>query len=118
MISTLCSTTFACLVRGQSTPPQQRKDFNFRRCFLFSFPSRRKKNLRTRVLPTLLFSFHSRILGFGVIRTPSVEAGFRRVDRRFFVPRVSLHTYVPSYLPTHMDTIITPTYLLCTIPRS
>lgn len=28
------------------------------------------------------------ISGFGVISTPTLEQGFRNVDRRFFVPRV------------------------------
>jgi hypothetical protein len=31
-----------------------------------------------------------RFTGFGVIHTPAVEEGFRAVDRRFFVPRVSV----------------------------
>ena len=38
-------------------------------------------------LPVLTYA--ACLLGFGVISTSTLEQGFRNVDRRFFVPRVS-----------------------------
>jgi hypothetical protein len=38
-------------------------------------------------LPVLTYA--ACLLGFGVISTSTLEQGFRNVDRRFFVPKVS-----------------------------